>query len=478
MAKVKIERKPDIQLNIATYKLNGQLTQENAKEVINRIDGHLSILRGMHIDGLLLSLEGVTKVDKYSILEIIKSFSSFYVRLRVMVGFCDYPSSMYPILRKSIVSTPLGLYKSIDIMALAIGTSNINRNASILIYAESVEERQLIASTLISNEYFVIMALSLDDFKKKYEDKSRYNRLVYNSYFSNIHDDVIISFDEKTFIYSFQGTLDGTLNKRINIDNFKYRLSIGYTIVVFDFTSIYNLNIAATHFLIELENIAKEYNALVCCIGLVNRNIEVNALSVLEKSSLWLFDDLEQIYEDEEVIQLLSTKKQQFHSGISKKLLELSPHFVAASMQALDIYEIPNMKKEPSKQANAKNLYELKPFIMTHISFNGDFEGEFTFLFSKEIVRIFIKQLFVDVYNYKKEDYLDAMCEFVNALSGKLKSNLRKKNLCIQFGLPYSSTTLDDVLHEEIDHKFILTNFISGDSNYHVALSSPIDPEA
>ena len=75
---------------------------------------------------------------------------------------------------------------------------------------------------------------SRDDFKKKLEDQSRYNHVVHNSYFSNIHDDVIINFDEKTFMYNFQGTLDGTLSKRINIDHFRYRISIGYHVVVFD----------------------------------------------------------------------------------------------------------------------------------------------------------------------------------------------------------------------------------------------------
>lgn len=475
MAKAKIQRKPDIELNIATYRLNGQLNQANTQELLSRIDGHLSILRGMHIDGLLLSFEGITQIDKYALEEIIKSFSSFYVRLRTMVGFCDYTASLYPILRKLMKQTPLGLYKSVEIMALAVGTSNINRNASILIYAEDISERQLIASTLISNEYFVIMALSLDDFKKKIKDKSRYDRIVYNSYFSNIHDDVIIHYDEKAFIYCFQGTLDKTLNKRINIDNYKYRLSNGYTVVIFDFTNIYNLNIAAAHFLIELEKIAKEYFALICCIGLTERKVEVNSFSVLEKSSLWLYDDIEQIYDDKDVIEVLSNKKQHYYSGISKKLLELSPHFVAASMQALAIYEIPNVSKEPSKQSDIKTLYNLKPFIMTHIAFNGDYEGELTFLFSKEIVKIFIKQFFIEGESYKKEDYLDAMSEFVNALTGRLKSNLRKRNMCIQFSLPYSSAKLDDVMHIGLDQKFILTNFLSDKSNYHVSLCSPID---
>lgn len=478
MSNKRPQTKPDVYLDIATYKLNGCLNEANAKEVIKRIENHMSILRSMRIKGLLISFEGVAKIEKVAFILITDSLSNLYVRLRIMVGFCGYSSSIYPILRNLIKNSPLGLYKSPEIMSLAIGSSNIHRNSSILVHAEDLSERQFIASTLLSNNYFVIMALSKDDFKKKITDKNRYNKIIADSYFSNTHDDVIITFDEKTFTYKFQGTLDKTLKKKINIDNFLYRLTIGYNVLVFDFTNIYNIDLDATKYLMELENIAKPYSPLVCCIGFEKSKIDLNSLAVLEKSSFWLFDNFEHIYEDQEVIQMIENTKPQYSSGLTKKLLELSPHFLAASMQTLDIYEILDIKKTPAKQVSTVQLYRLNPKYITHIIFSGDFNGELIFFFSKGSVETILKNILIDYRGYQEEDYLDTMSEFVNSITGTLKSNIRKKDLCIQFTLPYSTTKLDDILHENLAQTFILNKFSSQSGSFNVALSAPIDIDA
>lgn len=475
MSIAKRQLKPDIQLNIATYKIYGELNIASAKEIINRIENHLHILRGLHVEGLLLSFAEITKIDKDALDKVIYSFSSFHVKLRSMIGFCDYSPKLFPSLRELVKSSPLGLYRSMDIMALAIGTSNVNRRANILVYADNVDERQLIASTLISNNYFVVIALSESDFQRKTRDKSRFDRIIKDSYFSNIHDDVIISYERNAFVYEFQGTLDETLSKRINVEDFKYRLSLGYNVIIFDFTRIYHMNLRAAYFLLELETIANSYKSLVCGIELKDDRIDTNALGVLEKSEIWLFDDLDHVHEDEEVVEKIAARKPHFSTGISKKLLELTPHFIAASMQSLQIYEILNPKKSPLKQANVRQLHALRPKVVTHIVFSGDYEGEFFFLFTQESAEILIKQILVDFDEYAEEDFLDGMREFVNSLTGKMKSNLRKRNKCIQFSLPKSSPSFSEILPLDLPQTFILTNFKCNDYDYYVALTSPME---
>ena len=469
------QRKPDIQSDIAIYKINGEFNENNAKELIVRVETHLPILRGMNLEGLLFSFEDINKIDQIALKLILDNFRLFYVQLKIMVGFCNYATSLYPILRKIINNTPLGLYKNVNIMALAIGSSNVHRNSSILIYAQDLAERQHIASSLISNEYFVIMALSKEDFNKKYKDKSRYNHTVTNSYFSNIHDDLIITFDERAFIYKFQGALNASIKNLINIEHFKYRLSSGYIVIVFDFTNIYNLNVAAATYLVSLEKIAKDYNALICCIGLMKNKMEQNAIPILEKSSLLLFDNIEQIYEDEEIIGILKTYIPHYNTKIPKKLLELSSSFSTTSVQVLDIYEISGFTKCSPKKANSKILYALNTQIYTHISFNGDYEGEFIFSFSKNNMNTIISHILVDDIKNSQEDCLDIMSEFVNSITGKLKSNLQKRNLCIQFSLPYATTNLDDIIYKDLDQEYILTEFKTDYSSFYVALCAPIN---
>lgn len=468
-------RKPDIQLNIATYMIHGELNDASAQEIINRIENHLHILRGLHVEGLLLSFAEITKIDKDALFRVINSFSRLHVKMRAVIGFCDYTGKIFPILRHLIKSSPLGLYESVDTMALAIGTSNASRELPILVYSDNIDERQLIASTLISNNYFVIIAVSKSDLEVKSHDKKRFNRIIKESYFSHIHDNVMINFENNIFSYEFQGTLDNTLSSRINVDDYMYRLSQGYNVVIFDFTRIYHMNLQAALFLIELEKKAQPYKALICAIELSNDKVDINAFGALKRSEIWLFESINHIYADAEVIEKTTSRLPRFGDGVSKKLLELAPNFIAATMQTLNIYEIPNPNKSHLKQINTKQLYSIKYKVATIITFCGDFEGEFIFLFTQESADILIKHILVDHYEYDEEEYLDAIGEFVDSLAGKLKSNLRKKNRGVKFTPAESTTNLEDIIHKKSLQTFILTNFQCDGKDYYAALTSPME---
>jgi CheY-specific phosphatase CheX len=467
--------KPDIHLNIAIYHIFGEMVSSSVDELLNRIENHLHILRSMHIQGLLFSFENVTKIDKKALLKLIKGLGVFHVKMRARIGLSDYSDKMYKALRALIISSPLGLYKNIDVMSLAVGTSKIASNSGVLVYSHNVDERQLIASTLIANNYFVIMAISNKDLLFKAKDEHRYDSIVHNSYFSNIHEEVAISFDNNIYIYEFQGILDGSIYSRINIDDFKYRLSLGYSVIIFDFTHIYHMNLRAALFLLELEQIASSFSALIGCIGLSNHKIDANALSTLDKANIWLFEDLDHVVEDEEVIKKTQTRLPMFTDGISKKLLELTTHFMSSSIQALNLYELANPKKVPPKQVGINELSIINPSVITHINFSGDYEGEFFFLFEKVSAHTLADNILVGMDKYTMEDYLDAMSEFVNSLTGKLKSNLRKQNKCIQFNLPYSSQNLESFLDVDDVRTFILTAFEYNNKKYYAAISAPIE---
>ena len=150
------------------------------------------------------------------------------------------------------------------------------------------------------------------------------------------------------------------------------------------------------------------------------------------------------------------------------------PHLIAASVQSLDIYEIPNPGKSPSQQIKLSDLAKLKPMITTHISFHGDFEGELIFLFAQESTETLITHILGDFENSSGEDLLDAMTEFVNSVSGRLKSNLRKKHKCVNFNLPHSTAVLDDIISHQSEQNAVLTSFKCNEHPYYCALTSNI----
>lgn len=470
------QTKPDIKLNIATYTLNhSSFNLKSVTAVVARIEQHLHILRGMHIEGLLFSFKGVDAIDKDAMQHLVKAFNLFHAKLRAFAGFCDYSPKQFTVLQLFIKNTPLALFKDAATMALAIGTSNVHSYASILVHSDDVDDRQSIASTLISNHYFVIMAISKQDFQAKLAHKERFDRIVTNSYFGNMHEDVGIKFEHDIFIYEFKGALNADLSKRINLKDFEYRLSLGYKVFVFDLTRIYHMDLRAAYLLLEMDKMAKPKGAQICLVDINRDKIDSNALAVLQKSDLWIFDLLEDVYEDEEIVEMTQKRPNLVEPGISKELMGIVPHLIAASVQSLEIYEIPNPDKSPSKQVKLKELCKLKPMIATHISFHGDFEGELIFLFAQKSTETLIEHILGDFENSSGEDLLDAMTEFVNSVSGRLKSNLRKKHKCVNFTLPHSTAVLDDLVQGSEEYSSILTSFKCNGHPYYCALTSTID---
>jgi len=158
-------QKPHVERSIAIYKVEKEATLVQIERLVDRIEQHLHILRGLEIKGFLISLEGVKSIDKTGIEALVEALIHFHVRLKVIAGFCDYSVPLFRVLLPFIQKTPLALFKTHDIMALALGTSGLHSRATILVHSDDVESRQSIASTLISHNYFVIMASSVEDVK-------------------------------------------------------------------------------------------------------------------------------------------------------------------------------------------------------------------------------------------------------------------------------------------------------------------------
>ena len=375
-----------------------------------------------------------------------------------------------------VLKTPLALFRTHEIMALAIGTSGVYSHATILAYADDLEDRQSIASTLISNSYFVIVASSMDDVRTKMKDKSRYEAVVTHSYFGFMNENASIVFDRGAYVYEFRGDLNSDIANSLKVDDFKHRLSIGHKVFVFDLTRIYHMDMKASLLFIDLEKLASDANAQICLVDINRSKIDNNAYEILIKSAFWIFDTLDEVFEDEDIIEFTEKRKNMLIAGLSKDTIGIAPQLIAAGVQTLEIYEFKNVKKRPSKQIALRDLATFKPTICTAISFDGDVDGELIFIFKQGISELLIEQIlggFDD--DAHGEDFLDAMSEFVNSVSGKLKANLHKKERCIHFGLPRSTAVLTDLVPVDSSNKpAVMMTFSCDEQEFYVALTSPI----
>lgn len=467
--------KPDVQRSIAVYKVDKEVTATKVERLASRIEQHLHILRGLEIKGFLISLEGVKTLDKASIQALVKALVFFHVRLRVTAGFCDYNSALFPILISFIEKTPLALFKTQEVMALALGTSGVFSRAKILVHADDLDNRQSIVSTLISNNYFVIVANSLDDVRKKLKEKDAYERVVINSYFGFMHENASISFDKGIYFYEFRGDLNVELTKRLSLQDFEYRLSIGHKVFIFDLTKIYHMDMRAAYLFMEMEKLALEAKAQICLIDINREKIDNNAVAVLQKSEFWIFDTMDEALGDEDIQELVEYRKKTFSGGMSNDTIKMAPQLIAATIQTLEVYEFDKIEKRPSKQIKVKDLASFKPTICTGISFDGDYDGDFIFIFTQGISEILIENILGGFDDAEGEDFLDAMSEFVNSVTGKLKSNIRRRERCLNFGLPHSTALLTDLVTPAYsDNSAILMTFSCMGQEFYIALTSAI----
>jgi hypothetical protein len=468
-------QKPHVERSIAVYKVEKEAKLIQIKSLLERIEKHLHILRGLEIKGFLISLEDVSSLNKDAVEALVKGLIHFHLRLKVVAGFCCYRPALFQVLISFVEKTPLALFKSLDVMALAIGTSGVYSQATILVHADDLDNRQSIASTLISNNYFVILATSLDDVRAKMKDKDKYERAITHSYFGFMHENASIRFSQGAFIYEFRGDLNVEISKRVSVNDFEYRLSIGHKVFIFDLTRIYHMDMRAAYLFIEMEKLAIEAKAQICLVDIDRSKIDINAISILQKSSFWIFDTVDDAHEDEEIIEMIEKRKNTFIPGLSNDTIKMAPQLIAAAMQTLEVYEFKGSKKSPSKQIELQDLVALKPTICTGISFDGDYDGDFIFIFTQGISEVLIEHILGGFDAGDGEDFLDAMSEFTNSVSGKLKSNLHRRERCIHFGLPHSTALLTDLIPTtSFDKPAILMSFGCEGHSFYIALTSPI----
>lgn len=468
--------KPDIKLNIATYDYPDCADNSSIIELIHRIRGHLSILRTLHIKGIMISFKHVKKVDKASLEQLIKELSNMHAYSRINLGLGDYSHTFFPVLLELIKATSISLYKTLTIMSLAVGTSS--KYSSVLMYIEDQDEAKSIASFLIHNHYFVIITSSLKELKYKLKyHKDLFDHVLIESHFGSLPQEVTVNFNAGIFTYTFQGRLDQQLKKALDLKVLEERLSLGFKIFVFDLSHIINLDMHAAYILTETLQLTQDYRATICLIGLDKENIDNNAYTILEKNPFWDFKgDISDVYGDPDIKDAIAHQHTHIESmGISKRIIELMPQFIKAVRQVLGRLDIKDVHMH-SQQCHAQKRAHIDPYIATHINFSGDYAGEINFIFPKESVDVILERKYDKPQELNKNDHIDALKEFSSTIMDKLNTNLEKIHYAIASDFPMSTDckNINDIC---VEQTYILETFECDGHPFYVTITDYF-PEA
>lgn len=467
--------KPDIKLNIAVYHYPQKASEAAIKELLDRILGHMTILRGLHVEGIMISFKDINTLDQKSLLALIEGLVILHTKYDLHMGFGDYTHAEFKVLLQFIRATPISLFKNLEVMALAIGSSRALPYSSVLVYIEDEDEAKSIVSHLISKLYFVVMASSKEDMIKKLKHRELYDRIVIESHFGNLQEEVTVDFDKGIFNYSFQGSMDADLEKSISTRDFLERLKFGYHVYIFDLSNILHMDMHAAYIFVNFLKLATDHKAIICLAGLHKDKLNSNALTIIEKSDFWIFTEKEEVYADVDVKQILKRQHLRIQSqGISERVIKLIPSFIKANKQTLDRMDINDFKSQ-TKQCVIGAKPDIKPYISTHINYRGDFVGEVNFIFPKDSVDSILSRKHESEESLEKDDHIDALKEFSSTVMGRLKANLEKNNQSIESDFPYA-IEYSAVNYDCIEQKYILETFYCNGEPYYVTVTDYIPP--
>ena len=461
--------KPEITSNIASYSYPDEADKAAVIELTDRIKGHISILRSLEISGIFISFKEVQKVDRKALDFLIEELTALSTRTTIHIGLGDYSHTFFPVLLKLIKRTSISLYKNLNIMAFASGTRA--SLSSILVYIEDPYDAGMIVSHLISKHYFVVISHSVEDFKKRISGNRKvYDQVITESHFGNTENKVLIKFKKSIFHYTFYGKLDKNLITNINQKDFKERLDFGFKIFIFDLSNVLYIDMNAANFIIGFLHIAQKYDASICLVGLERENFDSNAYNLMTQNNFSDFSEIEDIYHDVDVLEILSQQHSLAYSeGISKKIIEFIPNFIRATRYVLSLIDISDISVQ-TQQCTIEKEPKIDPYIATHISFYGDYHGEINFIFPKESVDVILERKYENVEDLNKDDHIDALKEFTQIIMDKLSTQLENKYLSIESGFAMA-TDGENIDLSCRDHRYVFETFFCDEHPFYVTIT-------
>lgn len=431
--------KPKIVQDVAVYSIGPEIVPAAVNGFLNNLERHRPILRGLNVRAIVFSLSDIEKFDKDAFLLVVERFDILQKELKVLTGVVGYTEKQFGVLKMMLKDTAVALFKNVPIATLAAGTSRIRKSSAILVYSEDNDEKSMITSELISNGYFVIQANNFKDFKKKYEKKGSYSLIVAQSRFGGMRDDVMVLYNDGIYYYTVRGIIDETMYNRFDFEGHTKRLEKGFKTFVIDASKISTMDVKGAHFFLRLTEEATRYEAMIALVGIDYAKVYSNAMIVLEKCHLWAYDTLEEVGGDQEFMELahkgLAQRGRSFKP--TKETASKHPFFSSVLQDTVKTYgkweiELVN----PSVQPLTK-LLEKEAVIENFISFDGDIDGSMVFFFPRDTSKLLAAAMTgLDSKDLLDEDLLDVMSEFVNSVTGKIKSAIVKKRVYMSFSLP------------------------------------------
>lgn len=444
--------RPVVKNGIGVFYPQGFLDADSAQAMLTLDD--VNATENLNVNMLLVSLKKVIFFNKNGLEAFMKVLKKVQKLKKIIIGFCDYDLNKYHSITK-IFSNDLdfSLFKSYEIASLfADGFKNQNNN--VLLYVEDKSQKAAMAIKLHNNGHNPVVCQTQEEFDEKRLNNTAFDTIIEHSYVSQPDNSISSRISGNSIIYTLNNFLDSETANNFNIEYHNNSLQVGFRLFIFEANQVKSMNVHALNFFSKLATSGAEYNATICFAGMGDAAIPDKFKETLEDCGIMLFDTIDDILNDKELVAELGGSKAAMvknKRALNKAIVAELPTFIDATVSTINMMTNAEAKKE-SAQVQKLSIEDKKDRLASSIGFYGEIDGMLILTFPKKIAQkacgLLIGEDTDDI-----ELILDSLSEFVNIIGGKVKTSLVNDNKNVMMTLPRTYQSIDELLEITGDKK-------------------------
>lgn len=435
--------KPIIKKKLATFHPQGFLDGGNARGVIEPQD--INFVTSTKCEVILVSLKKIIFFNRRGLSTVLESLQVIGNKLGAMIGFCDYDDKKFNMIMDMYNGhVPFSLFDTEAIGGLFASSSNKEAGeCKILVYNDDTDQRNKISMELYELGYKPTVAKSHEEYEKLKEDGFEF--IIRHSHLGSIDRAIQIHIKDNVVVYSLKDFLDSGLAEDFDMQHHENALKIGFNYYLFEASKVSSTNVHAVNFIAKLSTAGAEHGATIAVCGLTEQSITEPLKNDLEDAGVLIYDDLDSYFSDSELFGedgggALSGKKPR---NITKKLVEILPIIMETTIKTIESMTHGKLERKSTKVQDLA-LLDTKNTLSVAIAFYGQAEGMMVLSFDEAIAKKACAVLLDDDSSHG--ELMDALCELINIIGGKLVQHLTKKNLHVSITMPRAYKNADEAL--------------------------------
>ncbi len=425
--------RPVIKKNSAIFYPQGFMDGLNASVIIEPSD--ISFAISKKPKAVFVSLKKVIFFNKKGLAILIDALKMIQDKIHCVIGFCEYDKKKYQtILSMFDGDIDFSLFENLKVISLFFDESS-EKDKKILIYNEDSDQKNQLAIELYEAGYKPYVAKDYADFKEKEDEYTKYGIVVCYSYMANADHHINIYIKNNIIFYILNNFIDSNISKDFDTTYHNNLLRVGFKVFVFDIRNVSSMNIHGVNFLAKLSTAGAEYGTTFCMVGVDDKKLSEQLKNDLEDSGIILYKDMDEFWADEDI------KKESLSGGkvplkskkLTKNAITHLNTFVDTTIHITQMLSQKNGKKK-SVKIDTLHLDDKKEYFIVLFGVYKEINATFSMIFSKQLLLETCK-IFIDDAS-KQEELYDALGEYANIVSSKIKSDLKLHKVEIETTMP------------------------------------------